>query len=557
MLSFVFITTTALALSQAQPADASKQTSAKGSLQVLIDTSGDHIPDTDVRRAGKRKFAGGMYHGVVLHNADDDNGDKQIDDTDERVNGSQDVLDLYPVKINVQGLNDDMDIHIHITNAPKTALRLFHQQKDASFSSLDISNVLSMPVSTLKEAPMLFIEGRDFASEQWNGEFSVSVKVANGKANAESVELALRIAPWLMLSNASEAQELYVRQYTGRNDKMLEQLKVLLPQANTKLHIIPADADFESSNIWLQDTLEIGRQYTPFRSMPVVLQANRNKDIDRFSSDTLLGPDFGWMQVGDYRDKYAKGIEGVGWMDWFGNLEVSPPLPSHPHGRMYYGEAGAGNQLDARIVSKIAAQGRQTPFALDVSYLMIKHADETLSWVPGTDGRWYALVPSPAEMLKLAKQIQQSGHGDLPMLIPFEEEYTINTLLSDNEGIAHNQSIEAGALTKNIDILKQELGISDDQFIKVPAWYKADGTSLIPNMVNSALVNGMFIAPDPNGPVVGGTDLIQQAFVQQMAQSSVTIAFVDDQLYHRWWGNVHCATNVKRRGSEHIEGLLH
>lgn len=520
-------------------------------LKIFIDTNGDHNPDTDAQIAGKTAFAGGLYHGVVLHNADDDDGDNVPDDADSIVNGAEDLKDLFPIKIDSTAVATDETIRLNLSGPVAGEIGLFHLQSDGRFIELNTNETIELSASALQQAPMLYVEGRKFANEQWNGHFSLSFSTMSS-----STELELRVAPWLMLSNASEAEVMFIREHEGRNDKMIEQLLASLPKANTKLHIIPASANYPTENIWLQDTMEIGRQYTPFKSMPVVLQANRNKGIDNFSKDVLLGPDFGWIQVGDYREKYAIGIEGVGWMDWFGNLEVSPPLPSYPHGRMYYGEAGEGNQLDPRIVSKIAAQALQAPFTLDVSYLIIKHADETLSWVPGKDGRWYALVPSPREMLKLAQTLQDNGHGDLPMLTPFEEAYSINTLLSDSESITRNMQIEDGPLAKNIETIKRELGIEDDQFIKVPSWINENGSSLIPNMVNSVVVNGMFIAPEPHGPTVDGLDAIEQDFIARMANAEVDVIFVDDQQYHRWWGNVHCATNVTRNGSEHVQALM-
>lgn len=405
-------------------------------LTLLIDTDGDNVPDTDARLTGKTAFAGGQYHGIVLHNADDDDGDKELDDSDNIVNGEEDVKDLFPIQVMIADAKPGDTLQISFSGSIAGALGLFHLQSNGELVALDTEAPITLSTAVLKTSPMLYVEGREFANDRWNGEFSISFTLSSPPLAKSSTSLNMRIAPWLMLSNASEAEVLYIREHAGRNDKMIAQLSENLPKASTELHIIPGEADYPVENIWLQDTMEIGRQYTPFRSMPVILQANRNKGIDSFSKDVLLGPDVGWMRIGDYRDKYAKGIEGVGWMDWFGNLEVSPPLPSHPHGRMYFGEAGENNQLDPRIVAKIAAQGLQAPFTLDVSYLIIKHADETLSWVPGKDGRWYALVPSPKEMLKLAQTLQQQGYADLPMLKPFQENYTINSLLSDNEGIA-------------------------------------------------------------------------------------------------------------------------
>jgi len=525
---------------------------------LVIDTNGDLIPDTDSRAVKKMKFAEDFYHGVVLHNCDDDDMDGELDDLDTEINGEGDLADLYPIKIRASELDADDLVVIDVSTLAKDKIRLFHQQSDQTFTQISLDHPVEIPASVLQAAPMIYVEATDFADKSWNGKFSFSVYPKNTMDDSTLTKpsIELRVAPWLMLSNASESEVLYIREHEGRNDHMIEQLRTILPQTGTELRVIPASADYPSWNIWIQDMMEIGRQFTPHGSMPVVLQANRNKGIDAFSKAELLGPDFGWFQVGDFRPDYATGDADYQWMDWFGNLEISPPLPNLPHGRMYYGEAGPGHQMDPRIVSKIEAQKLQKPFSVDVSYLIIKHADETVSWVPGKDGRWYCLVPSPAEMVELAKKIQRQGHGDLPMLEPFEENYTINKFLADGDGIARNMEIENGPLAKNIATLKRELGISDDQFIKVPAFIKPSGASLIPNMVNSAMVNGTFLVPDPAGPTVDGVDLIEADFRERLSVSDVRIEFIDDQQYHRWLGNVHCATNVLRTGEEHKKALV-
>jgi protein-arginine deiminase len=56
------------------------------------------------------------------------------------------------------------------------------------------------------------------------------------------------------------------------------------------------------------------------------------------------------------------------------------------------------------------------------------------------------------------------------------------------------------------------------------------------------------LAADPNGPIVGGIDLVQQEFESILTSASIPLQsfFLDDRQYHIWSGNVHCATNVKR-----------
>ena len=95
---------------------------------------------------------------------------------------------------------------------------------------------------------------------------------------------------------------------------------------------------------------------------------------------------------------------GDSWADWYGNLEVSVPLPAHPSGRVIHGKnLLTGATFHPDVVAFLAAQGDQDPVWIDTSWLLIKHVDEIVAFLPGADGRGAILVPDPEEGLRLAE----------------------------------------------------------------------------------------------------------------------------------------------------------
>ena len=527
--------------------------------QISLEIVDHKLGTAEPKPATSGVFSGAYVDAVVFRNNDDDDGNGIPDDEDNIVNGAMDSFDM--TQVIMKGLQSVDSASLSFSDDAEGSFRVF---LGPDMLNLDLTKPFDLAAVTHEQESLsLWLEATQFAGPEFDG--TIELTFATESASGTHVKtLVFKVAPWLMLSNASLAQELLIREHVGRNDIMIEQLKAILPSANVTLNVIPASAPYDDYNIWLQDTIEIGRQFKPDDSMPVVLQANRNKSIDAFSKAELLGRDFGWMRVGEYRPEFARGSSDDGkqpktpeWIDWFGNLEVSPPLPNHPHGRVYFGENAPGEQLDPKIVAMIDAQQLQGPaFKLDVSFLMIKHADEVLSFVPSgiPDMPWYALVPSTKMFIEMATAWQSQGHGDLPIFDRFEENYTLNQFLADEALVAHNLAIQ-NTLDKNKATLMRELGLPAAAIIEIPVAFKRNGTSLTPNMVNSAKVNNYFLVPDPNGPMVEGKDLLQEAFVELLEPSTVNIEFIDDRQYHMWWGNVHCATNVIRSGDEQFEAM--
>ena len=86
----------------------------------------------------------------------------------------------------------------------------------------------------------------------------------------------------------------------------------------------------------------------------------------------------------------AESRAGTRWIDWYGNLEVSPPVKARngrefPFGRILTGvQKGLGMHPD--VLAFLEAQRLQSPpLIVDTSWLAIGHVDEVVSFVPAPD----------------------------------------------------------------------------------------------------------------------------------------------------------------------------
>jgi protein-arginine deiminase len=73
--------------------------------------------------------------------------------------------------------------------------------------------------------------------------------------------------------------------------------------------------------------------------------------------------------------------------------------------------------------------------------------------------------------------------------------------------------------------------------------------ALFPGVINGLVMTGFntYIAPNPWGPVVNGSDVLAETLKARYAQVNMTVVFVDDwNTHHNYGGEVHCGTNTVR-----------
>jgi protein-arginine deiminase len=397
------------------------------------------------------------------------------------------------------------------------------------------------------------IEAIQPRSPKWDGGFSVAVS-----RGGESKSYDCRVAPLVVRSGLTPASTVVVREFPGRNDAFVAQLGDLCSSAGVDLHVVPAGPPYAPNHIWLQDAVEFLTTAGVQPAMAVALSANRDQAIDAVAQDRLLGPGLGALRVGSYRKKFALGEGGCSWIDWYGNLEASPPTKAWPLGRVLYGvDPNAGAQLNPEVVAFLAAQGEQPPLGLDVGWLTIKHVDEMVSFLPSRgedgkpDGDFWVVVPDPVGGIALLEKLRAAGHGGATLLAVYEPDATVDSLLEDAAFVAANRALAAERIEPMTRVLLEGIGVGAERLKRLPVLFQASGLPRTPNVVNCLVLpqpdgRAKVGMSDPDGPKIDGADAWQAEVRRLLADAAVEVSFLDDRQYHKWSGNVHCATNAIR-----------
>jgi protein-arginine deiminase len=235
------------------------------------------------------------------------------------------------------------------------------------------------------------------------------------------------------------------------------------------------------------------------------------------------------------------------WIDWFGNLEVSPPVPGFPHGRVL-----TGFQKELRfhpdLIAFLEAQKLQCPpLYLDVSWLTIGHVDELINFVPARDRKGFrALLPSPSLAKTVLEDAIKNGHGKVPVFAGTKQETTVAKLFNDVADTVETRAIET-SLTETRKQLAAELKLEEGDIVRLPVLFKG-GLAMIPNGVNSLVIGKDILIPAPNGPRIDGNDLLEKAIRERLAPLGLRLHFLDiHEPYHVRSGEIHCGTNAARR----------
>lgn len=188
---------------------------------------------------------------------------------------------------------------------------------------------------------------------------------------------------------------------------------------------------------------------------------------------------------------------------------------------------------------------------LDTGWLLIKHVDEVVSFVPSDSPErpFKVMVVDTSSMIALLDRWVDEGLGDHQMFAPYgKATITVSSLFSNRELLEWNKALQKDRIEPNISLLKKELGLNKEDFIRVPCLFNTNGAAIVPNMVNSAVLNEHIFIVAPKGPVVEKADLLEEEMRRLLKNLPLTPHFLEAGTYHMWGGEVHCATNVRREG---------
>jgi len=403
------------------------------------------------------------------------------------------------------------------------------------------------------------VEATDFAAEGRPPILQLRVRFETRESrplHEETVKCA--IAPFLVSCCLDPPDSVHVIR-TKPTEPFVNDLAPLVTAAGAELKVF-GDGSLPEHDIWIQDATEIGYATDGHRLMHVALHGNRGRKLDDLFAKRFLGKDAGVIQKGNDRGKSAE------WIDWFGNLEASPPVKVNgrefKNGRIYVGTQGE-RSMHPDVIRFLEAQAAQAPVLwLDTSWLVIGHVDEAVSWVPSKVGTPYRmLVPSPRLAVEILKKAEKDAPGGIlnqgtkrDRDEPGEFERPVAVALNDKDLMAAQEFVQ-----RKIDgvrkTLQDGLGVADEDIVEIPVlfnsspkWFSGRYYAETTDMVNCLLIGSNVIVPDPHGPLVAGKDVLLQAVKDRLEPLGCRVLAVDNFYpYHRQGGEVHCGTNATRR----------
>jgi protein-arginine deiminase len=506
---------------------------------------------------------------IIIPNVDDDNGDGLPDGRAPVVQGAADE-EMLQMRIKPGlALPPQAVVRVEIAEPWTRFARTFIGDSSSGGFRLIQGPVAVDPEEVDSEGVLIGVEATDFADAGRPPELELKIifETREGRfLHEETVKCS--VAPFLISCCLDPVDSVHVIK-TEPTEPFVADLAPLVRAAGAELRALE-DSALPKFDIWIQDATEIGLTTDGLRLVHVALHGNRGKKLDDLFAKKFLGKDFGVIQKGNYRGDWAQ------WIDWFGNLEVSPPLKANgrafPHGRIYAGTQGQ-RAMHPEVIAFLEAQGAQAPVLwLDTSWLIIGHVDEIVSWVPSRVGRPYRmLMPSARLAVEILKKAEEDTPGGLLNRgtkregdAPGEYERPLAEALNDKGLMAAQEFVQ-----KKIDgvrrTLQEGLGVADKDIIEIPVLFSSPGEKYAgrtctetTNMVNSLLVGNTFIVPDPHGPLVNGKDVLLQAVKDRLEPLGCRVVAVDNFYpYHRFLGEVHCGTNATRRTSRRLSWPPH
>ncbi|MEG4228612.1 protein-arginine deiminase family protein [Microcoleus sp. N9_B2] len=415
------------------------------------------------------------------------------------------------------------------------------QKTGDGWQPVDISGAKPLVFST---NIVLGVEAKQFADRNWNGTVNLKATAQNNGQEIVSTTIQMGVSPWMIAPNTAPVTEVQVSDRGAVNSEFISQLKQAVEPTGAKVKILQGD------RTWMQDTQKNGFVQLPeeseIRQFNVALKSNSEPEKNPPIKSTQ-NRDWKVVKIGNPRS-----LDPVSqWSDGYGNLQVTPPIPGHPMGRVYYGNSGNAS-FNPEVLDFIQAQRIQgPPVDIDTSWLLTRQVDEIINFIPTqTPGQYVMAIASPEAGVKLLEELEGRGYGDVAINRGLSTQTTVSDALKNRALIQHNLYLQNQKLNPIIEKLKREFLLGDDQIVQVPAMFGYSGYAWWPNMVNSVPVNGKLLVSNPRGPMIDGVDYTQERLRQLLLPAGVSVSFLDDRYYQELKGNVQSATNTVRKPEE-------
>jgi len=227
------------------------------------------------------------------------------------------------------------------------------------------------------------------------------IPIIDDESQEEKKQTAeILVAPWMMPHVLCPVKQVYVGSW---KDKLVQNFTNILNKKFNKKKVFPINLDLPKKHRFVQDAVEIGYSYAPKNLRTVSLRSPINswhssKFKHKFLNE-ILPKDL---------DKEVN-ITTKGNTMSFGNLEVTPPLPKYPFGRIYYSAKHSTGNFFEEYANFLKAQKVQKPFTLDASWLYVGHVDELVCFLP-VRNKLVACIPSPRKAIEIIKEVQNQEY---------------------------------------------------------------------------------------------------------------------------------------------------
>lgn len=408
----------------------------------------------------------------------------------------------------------------------------------------------------------------------WDGRVMVTFTVETDEGIYKD-RVALRVAPVLTHHHLQKTQQVLAVKGNETICPQILRFTQALSSASEAAGFSKEIHLFEASDdIWAQDFMEPG-----YASMPVPHGVMSIRIMIRSPQDERVG---GRQVFEHYRRAGIGAVQHLGGsqdeINSGGNIEAIPPYTfrgkSWPAGRVILGNHGKQKH---HILPYLRAQETQDPLLLDTDWLEVGHVDEFLQFLPANNERgWIAMVEDPLAGIALLQDLQGKGYGYKPSISRKNDTYdgsgcngvsrgcdpgpvpirSINSLLEDKKLMNLNRKA-AKRIDGNIAILKREVGLRDEDFLRIPALFQVPSfgrnddkvRAYFPGVVNSVVLSGYrtVLAPNPWGPMIDGEDVLGNVIRAQYAKVGMNLTWIDAwNSHHNFGGEVHGGTNTIR-----------
>ncbi|EJP61118.1 putative peptidylarginine deiminase [Beauveria bassiana ARSEF 2860] len=499
-----------------------------------------------------------------------------------------------PVKtLPLAGLSENATARIFVQPLSASEhVRLFwkHQNGDSPSHWAAVKPELLFNSTALSAGLTLAVDARHLVSDKviWDGQVDIEFEVTDGMRSGSDF-VAMRQAP-VLLHHHRQSMDAVVTLQTEESKWQGAFVNSLRDVIHELAPAVPLVLLNNSRDIWAQDFMEPAFASMPGRHGPISIRvllrsAQSSRPDGRLVFEKLRGAGVGGWQPGSG--------SGFGWeeINSGGNIETIPPYTSRSGVSYRNGRIVLGKHFDKHPATSLTkflkAQREQTPLYLEAGWLVAGHIDELVQFLPHNNTIGFRVaVPDTRSAMRILKRISETGHGAVPFLTykgditndPWAifadhnlPNKTVETLLLE-EDFAKTNEYAQKFIDRNVELLLEELPISDADVLRVPALWRdmtydwvasPDGfparfhhtmpgerqlQSFFPLAVNGLVLDHHYIAPKPFGPRADGVDVFEREIRKVYMDAGFNVVFIDDYMsHHVRGGEVHCGTNSLRR----------